>query len=70
MMTLWIAVDPENEVVSAGPLEEIYDRVRIVDGEDCRVAVIKVNEYKIEFKEVMLVEGQLEAKVERTKHED
>ena len=53
----------DNELKSSLSLYEIYDRIRMVDGEDYKSSYINFGEYKIEFTNAEIENNQIFAKV-------
>ncbi len=52
-----------NEIDSSLSLGEIYDRIRMVDGEDYERSYINFGEYKIEFKNAEIKDNQIYANI-------
>jgi len=44
--------------------EELFDRIRMVDGLDYPKAFLKIGKYKIEFSNALMKDGKLSANVE------
>lgn len=53
----------ENQLFEEYSLKELYDRIRMVDGEGYQRAYIKFGNYKIEFSDSQLLNDELLAKV-------
>ena len=53
----------DNELTRSLSLEEIYDRIRMVDGEDYQSSYINFGEYKIEFTNAEIQNNEILAKI-------
>lgn len=60
----------DNKLLNTFSLKEIYNRIRMVDGEDYQKAYLLFGSYKIEFSESSLVKGELHARVKLFKNDD
>ena len=53
----------DNELLSSYSISELYDRIRMVDGQDYPKAYINFGDYKIEITEALLLDNELHAKI-------
>ncbi|KGG12095.1 hypothetical protein [Prochlorococcus sp. MIT 0601] len=53
----------DNELNSAFSLDEIYDRIRMVDGKDYKSSYISFGQYKIEFTNAEIKNNEISAKI-------
>jgi len=53
----------DNELLEAYSIKELYDRIRMVDGEGYQRAYIKFGDYKIEFSDSQILNNELLAKI-------
>ena len=60
----------DNEISEHLMLDEIYDRIRMVDGQNYPKAFMKYGSYKIEFSRASLAENELVAQIRIVKNDD
>lgn len=60
----------DNELLESHSIKELYDRIRMVDGEDYQKAYMKFGDYKIEFSDSRVVNNELLAKIRIYKNVD
>lgn len=60
----------DNELLASYSVREMYDRIRMVDGEGYKKAYIKLGHYNIEFSNSQIVNEELLAKVRIYKNAD
>jgi methionyl-tRNA formyltransferase len=60
----------DNQLVEECSLRELYDRIRMVDGEGYKRAYISFGDYRIEFSDARLVNDELLAKIRMFRNGD
>ena len=60
----------DNELLSSYSISELYDRIRMVDGQDYTKAYINFGDYKIEITEALLLDNELHAKIRLFSNDD
>ena len=60
----------DNELLEGYSIKELYDRIRMVDGEGYQRAYIKFGDYKFEFSDSQIVNNELFAKIRIYKNVD
>lgn len=60
----------DNELLKEHSIKELYDRIRMVDGEGYSKAYISFGDYKVEFSDAKLVNNELLAKIRLFSNED
>lgn len=60
----------DNQLLQEYSISELYDRIRMVDGEGYKRAYISMGDYKLEFSEAKLVNNELFAKIRMFKNGD